>query len=313
MKAANSLVRTAQNASFSTIINAPSMRGMIEKSLGDPRRAASLVSTLISTVSASEQLRSCSPDTIVAAALKGEGMNLSLPLGQYSIVPYGNTATFLISYKGYIQLAMRSGFYEDLDAMDIREGEYKGRDPRTRRPMFEFIDDDDAREKLPIVGYYAFFLLKDGFFKSVYWSREKVLRHADRYSAAFSLEKYNKLLAGELTKDEAARLSAPWYDTGGQQETMCKKTVLRNLLNSGYAPLSVEMQRTFEDDMRSEETYVPDGTPQTASAIEVDPETGEVKPEQEDATQAAQGVQERAGAGRRRAAEAQDSFFGDDA
>ena len=311
MKAANSLTSVAQNASFSSIVNSSGMRGMIEKSLGDPVRAARLVSTLISTVSASEQLKACSPDTIVAAALKGEGMNLSLALGQYSIVPFGTTATYVTSYKGYIQLAMRSGMYEDIDAIEIREGEYKGKDARTGKPKLEFIEDDEERESKPIIGYYAFFLLKDGFFKSVYWSRDKVLKHADRYSAAFSLEKYNALINGKLTDSEAAKLSAPWYDTGGQQETMCKKTVLRNLLNSGYAPLSIEMQKAFEMD-KQEEEYTPPVDPQKAAPIEVDPSTGEVIP---GAQESEQGSTEPPTAaptsGRRTSKTAQGSFFGE--
>ena len=303
MKAANSLTSAAQNASFGTIVNSPGMRGLIDKSLGDPARASRLVSTLISTVSASEQLRACSPDTIVAAALKGEGMNLSLALGQYSIVPFGNVATYVTSYKGYIQLALRTGLYEDIDAMEIREGEYKGKDARTGKPRLEFIEDDEERESKPIIGYYAFFLLKDGFFKSTYWSRDKVLKHADRYAAAFSLEKYNKLLAGELSKDEAAKLSAPWYDTGGQQEIMCKKTVLRNLLNSGYAPLSIEMQRAFEVDQQSEFDYTAPAATVSAT-IEVNPDTGEVTDAEVRGTAVNSEPQTRRG-GRT----AQDSFF----
>ena len=252
MKAANTLAPQRSNASFSSIINSQGMRGLIDKTLNDPVRAARLVSTLISTVSASEKLQDCSADSIVAAALKGEGMNLSLALGQYSIVPYGKVATYITSYKGYIQLAMRSGLYEDLDAIEIREGEYKGRDPRTGKPRIDFIESDEERENTPVIGYYAFFLLRDGFFRCVYWTRDKVLKHADRYSKAFDLDKYKELLDGKLTDEEKSKLSAPWYDVGGQQELMCKKTVLRNLLNSGYAPLSIEMQNAMAIDDQAE-------------------------------------------------------------
>lgn len=252
MKSANTLAPQRSNASFGTIINSQGMRSLIDKTLGDPVRAARLVSTLISTVSASEKLQKCSADSVVAAALKGEGMNLSLALGQYSIVPYGEVATYITSYKGYIQLAMRSGLYEDLDAIEIREGEYKGRDHRTGKPRIDFIESDEERENTPIIGYYAFFLLRDGFFRCVYWTRDKVLKHADRYSKAFDMDKYNELLDGKLTDEEKSRLSSPWYDTDGQQELMCKKTVLRNLLNSGYAPLSIEMQNAMTIDDQAE-------------------------------------------------------------
>lgn len=252
MKSANTLAPQRSNASFGTIINSQGMRNLIDKTLDDSARAARLVSTLISTVSASEKLQECSADSIVAAALKGEGMNLSLALGQYSIVPYGKVATYITSYKGYIQLAMRSGLYEDLDAIEIREGEYKGRDHRTGKPRIDFIESDEERENTPIIGYYAFFLLRDGFFRCVYWTRDKVLKHADRYSKAFDMDRYNELLGGKLTDEEKSKLSSPWYDTGGQQELMCKKTVLRNLLNSGYAPLSIEMQNAMTIDDQAE-------------------------------------------------------------
>lgn len=254
MKAANSLTSATQNASFSSIINAPAMRSMIDKSVADPKRAARLVSTLISTVSASEQLRTCSPDSIVAAALNGEAMNLSLALGQYSIVPFGNVATFVMGYKGYIQLAIRTGLYRGIGALDVRDGEYKGKDKVTGLPCFEFISNDEERKQLSVVGYYAYFLLNNGYAHSVYWSRDEVLEHADRYAPAFSLEKYNKLLAGELPSSEVAKLSSPWYDTGRAQETMCRKTVIRALLNSGFAPLSIDMEMALDADKRFEDS-----------------------------------------------------------
>ena len=98
----------------------------------------------------------------------------SAALGQYWLIPYKNNKTgitvcqFQLGVAGYKQLAMRSGQYLDIDAIEVREGEYKGRDKQTGKPVFEFFDDDDVRESLPIIGYLAYFELLNGFKKSGY-------------------------------------------------------------------------------------------------------------------------------------------------
>ena len=110
---------------FSMAVTSPSVQSMIMKSLRNEKAAARLTSTLISAVSASEQLKACDAGTIVASALRGEGMGLIYGHGYY-VVPYGSVASFILSYKGYIQLAMSTGFYEDIDVTDVREGEIEG-------------------------------------------------------------------------------------------------------------------------------------------------------------------------------------------
>lgn len=255
MKAQNQIVASnpaGKQLGFSNIVNSAKMRDMIDKTFSDPKRAANFVGTLISVVNSNEKLKACSAESIVGAALKGEGQGLSLSLGQYSIVPYGNVAQYQISYKGLSQLAIRSGEYEDIGFYEVREGEYKGRDPKTRRPVIEWIEDEDLREQLPIVGFYGFYLLRSGFFKSIYWTHDKILEHANRYSKAFSLDTYKKLLAGELDAREAERLrnGSPWYGDPNSEPhmKMCRKTLTIQLLNDGFAPLSVEMQREIEAD-----------------------------------------------------------------
>lgn len=93
--------------------------------------------------------------------------------------PETTTATFVLGYKGYIQLALRSGQYKDLDVMVIKQGEYMGKDPETGKAKFQFIEDDDERETLPTIGYMAYFEYLNGFRKVVYWSKEKMMTHAD--------------------------------------------------------------------------------------------------------------------------------------
>ena len=301
MRVTNSVVKQATQTKqpFPNVINSPAIRGMIEKSLGDPRRAASLVSTLISTVSSNEKLAACRPETIISAALKGEAMDLSLQLQQYSIVPYGDTANYQLSYKGLSQLATRSGQYLDFGVFDVREGEYKGKDNRTRQPIIEWLDDDE-REGLPLAGFYGFYELKNGFFKSIYWTHEKILNHADRYSKAFSKDKYEKMIAGKLDKAESDKLKSgtPWYGDplSEEHQKMCRKTILLQMLGDGTAPLSIEMRQAIDNENtleRTESGIIYEDDPLIAKATAarkakeesvvevdakvVDTETGEIK------------------------------------
>lgn len=250
---------TREKKTFSMAITAPSTQQMITRALKDDRMAARFTSTLIGAVSASDALKKCDPGTIIAAGLRGEGMGLIYGHGYY-IVPYDTVAQFSMGYKGYCQLAMSTGFYADIDCLEVREGELEGRNRRTGKPTINLAkyDTDEERESHKIIGYYAYYELKDGAFRYEYWSMDKLLRHADRYSPAFKLEKYNAMIAGELSADEQKKLlrGTPWYDVGGGQDKMCRKTMLRQLLNSGYAPLSNEVRSYFNED--GDEGVIPD-------------------------------------------------------
>ena len=264
MKATNSFAPSAKSntPSFSMAITAPSMQQLMMKSLRNERSVARLTSTLISAVNASEQLKACEPSTIVAAALRGEGMGLIYGHGYY-VVPYGTTATYIPSYKGYIQLAMSSGFYADIDCMEIREGEIEGRSRRTGKPIVNLAkyESDEERQSKPIIGYYGYYELKDGTFRFEYWPMDRLLRHADRYSNAFSYEKFKAMQSGEMNPKDVEKLlnGSPWYDPNGGQDKMCRKTILRQLLNSGYAPLSPEVKtQLMEESSAEDEGMIPD-------------------------------------------------------
>ena len=293
MNPKNTFTQQAQSKpSFSLAVTSPSMQGMIKKALGSDAAAARVTSTLISAVNASDQLRSCEPSTIVAAALRGEGMGLIYGHGYY-VVPYGSVATYVMSYKGYIQLAMSTGFYADIDCIEIREGELEGRDRRTGKPKVNLAryETDEEREQHTVIGYYGYFELKDGTFRYEYWPLDKLLRHADRYSQAFKLEKFRKMQSGEMEPKEVEKLlrGTPWYDPNGGQDKMCRKTVIRQLLNSGYAPLSPEVKTAFANDSQSEDGGM---IPDFQMPERVIPTTGEViedAPSTENAAQAVTG------------------------
>nr|DAT82632.1 MAG TPA: RecT protein [Caudoviricetes sp.] len=272
MNATTRLTPPAKTQTFSNAITSNAMQELIRKSLKDPKAVARFTSTLIQAVNSSDQLKECDPGSVVAAALRGEGMGLILNI-HYHLVPFGRMCNFIISYKGYIALALATKQYHDIDCLDIREGEYMGRDSRTGKPNFDFnvYSTDEEREAAQVIGYYAYFELKDGMFRPEFWSMNKLLFHADRYSQAFDLEKFKKFTSGEMTKEEEEKMrkSSPWNDVGYGQDKMCRKTVLRSLLNSGYAPLSNEIRYAMESD--SEDGVIPE-----IPIINVDKSTGEV-------------------------------------
>lgn len=170
-----SLNSAPQKQKFSVAINSKMYQNLIASTLRDPARARRFSAAITSAVAVNPALQECDAGTILAGALLGESLNLSPSpqLGQYYLVPFkqkakydrdGNmirpettTATFVLGYKGYIQLAIRSGQYKDLEAMEIKQGEYLGRDPETGKVKFQFIEDDDERENLPTIGYMAYF------------------------------------------------------------------------------------------------------------------------------------------------------------
>ena len=206
----SSNIAPAKKQTFSVAITTENYRNLINNTLKEPGRANRFIASITSAVAITPALQTCDPGSILAGGLLGEALNLSPSpqLGQYYLVPFKqkakydreghllspecSKAQFVLGYKGYIQLALRSGQYRKLGCMEIRQGEYLGKDPETAEPRFRFIEDDDLRERLPIVGYMAHFEYLNGFRKRIYWSREKVLNHANTYSQAFSKDAYEK-------------------------------------------------------------------------------------------------------------------------
>lgn len=221
------------------------------------KNATRFISSVVSAVQTNPALAECSNKSILSAALLGEALNLSPSpqLGQFYMVPYkkkdkqGNVisvdAQFQMGANGYKQLAMRTGQYLDLDVIYIRQGEYLGRDKFTGKQKFEFIEDDAVREELPVVGYLAFFELLNGFRKQIYWTREKVEKHADTYSQAFNLTDYKRLQKGEIPKKDLWKYSSFWYKNF---DGMAEKTMIRQLI-SKWGIMSIEMGEAYTKDM----------------------------------------------------------------
>lgn len=258
MNQGNSLAKM----SFNTFINADSIRKRIEKVVG-VERGQRFITAITSAVNTNASLKECTPDSIFYAALLGETLNLSPSpqLGHYYIVSYndkekGKVAQFQLGYKGYIQLAIRSGYYKDIDVIEVREGEYKGRNKFTGKHQFEFIDDEDLRENKKIVGYMAYFEQLNGFYKVIYWTKDKMLRHADKYAPAFSLNavdnkdpkkskvSYQDYIDKKYPKQDEWKYSSFWYK---DFEQMAFKTLIRQLI-SKWGIMSIEMQKAYEND-----------------------------------------------------------------
>lgn len=262
MTTSNQIVQ--QKMPFSVAVNTPSMQKLIANALHDPARCARFTASIVSAVSVNQALQNCDRNTVISGALLGESLNLSPSpqLGQYYLVPFkqkakydrdGNmirpeiiTATFVLGYKGYVQLALRSGQYKSINVEIVKQGEYKGRDPMTGDPRFQFLEDDDEWERLPVIGYMASFEYLNGFRKVLYWSKEKMMNHADQYSAAFSRKAYENLTAGNIPQDDMWKYSSFWYK---DFDSMAKKTMLRQLI-SKWGIMSTDMQSAYESDSR---------------------------------------------------------------
>lgn len=252
MTTSNQMVQ--QKMPFSVAVNTPSMQKLIANALHDPARCARFTASIVSAVSVNQALQNCDRNTVISGALLGESLNLSpsTQLGQYYLVPFNNKkkgiqdAQFVLGYKGYVQLALRSGQYKSINVEIVKQGEYKGRDPMTGDPRFQFLEDDDEWERLPVIGYMASFEYLNGFRKVLYWSKEKMMNHADRYSAAFSRKAYENLIAGNIPQGEMWKYSSFWYK---DFDSMAKKTMLRQLI-SKWGIMSVDMQVAYESDSR---------------------------------------------------------------
>ncbi len=257
-------------------LNMDAVKSQVNQAVG--KNSMRFMSSVISAVTVNPALQECTNKSILLAALLGESLNLSPSpqLGQYYMVPYTKKAKygkngeiispetteaqFQMGYKGYIQLAIRSGQYRRINVLAIKEGELKYFDPLNEEIKVELmVDRWDEREEAPTIGYYAMFELANGFYKAMYWSKKQMLYHADKYSQAFSKdakeitvkgEKKKKVSfadfeAGNYSDKDAWLYSSFWYQNF---DGMAYKTMLRQLI-SKWGVMSIEMQKAFDADM----------------------------------------------------------------
>ncbi len=217
------------------VIRGNKMQAMVHERLG--KRAGQFTTSLISLVNANQNIAECTPMTVIQAALTAASLDLPINqnLGFAYIVPYSNhgrkEAQFQMGWKGFVQLAQRSGKFKTINTTDVREGEVKTRDRMSGELEFTWIADDAQRNDAPVVGYLAYFKLLNGFDKSLYMTRAEVEEHAGRYSQAYKAR-------------GKSSFKSPWETDFG---LMAQKTALKLLL-SKFAPLSTEMQEAVAAD-----------------------------------------------------------------
>ena len=249
----------ASKPKFSMVIKSNTYQNLIKQTLGNPKKAERYTAAIMSAVATNPQLQNCEAKTILSGSLLAESLNLahSPQLGQYYLVPFKvkakngipehYDAQFILGYKGYIQLAIRSGNYKKINVMEIKDGELVSYDPFNEEIVLQPIQDVDEREQTETIGYYAMFEYINGFKKVIYWSKKQMLQHADKYSPAFSKSAYEKLQNGEIPNTEMWKYSSFWYkDFDG----MAKKTLIRQLIGK-WGVMSAEMTQAMELDNNS--------------------------------------------------------------
>ena len=272
MAVQNSLTQKKQQPKFSVAIQSEGYKKLINNTLGDPKRSAKFITAITSAVSNNPALQECDASTILSAGLLGEGLNLSPSpqLGQYYLVPFNDTknkrkvAQFQLGYKGYIQLAIRSGQYKKLNVLAIKEGELIRYNPLDEEIEVQLIEDEEAREAAPTVGYYAMFEYTNGFKKTMYWSKKKMEAHALKYSKGYAAKKGYTFWEKDF-------------------DAMAYKTMLRQLI-SKWGIMSIDMQSAIDADMAvihedNTKDYV--DFAETPDVLEVEAEVVETEPVQE--------------------------------
>lgn len=234
----NSLVKQNQKQTFSAFLATDAMKKKINEMVGG-EKGQQFVTSIISAVSANPQLAECDNASIVSAALVGQALNLSPSpqLGQFYMVPFNDNkrgckvAQFQIGYKGYIQLAIRSGQYKKLNVLAIKEGELKRYDSLNEEIEVELIEDEEKRENAETIGYYAMFEYLNGFRKTLYWSKAKMEQHALKYSMGYRAKKGYTFWEKDF-------------------DGMAIKTMLRQLISKwGIMSIDLTMQKALESDM----------------------------------------------------------------
>lgn len=242
---ANELATQKQQTGIATYLGGEAVKKNIAGVIGE-KNTTRFISSVVSAVQANPQLAKCTNASILSAALQGEALQLapSPQLGQFHMVGYktkkkiGNQwveveeATFQLGWKGFVQLAIRSGQYRNIVVSEIKEGE-ADYNPITEEIDLHPITDPAVREAAKTAGYYAMFELVNGFRKQLFMSREAMESHARQYSRAYRYDLDNN------------KRSSVWSTNF---DAMAKKTMIRQLIGK-WGIMSVEMQQAYTNDM----------------------------------------------------------------
>lgn len=237
MAVQNSLQRSRgnQRLGISAYLTADAVKNQINQVVGG-KDGQRFISAIVSAVNTNSALQECTNQSILSGALLGESLKLSPSpqLGQYYLVPFndknkGKVAQFQLGYKGYIQLAIRSGQYKKLNVLAIKEGELIRFDPLNEEIEVRLIEDEEEREQANTIGYYAMFEYTNGFRKAIYWSKRKMEAHALKYSKGYQAKKGYTFWEKDF-------------------DGMAYKTMLRQLI-SKWGIMSIDMASAIDSDM----------------------------------------------------------------
>lgn len=209
---------TSQKKGFAQLLDSPAIKDRIKEVLKD--RDTQFVSSALSLFNANEKLQACEPASLFNACLTATSLGLPINnnLGFAYIIPYGREAQFQIGYKGFRQLAINSNQYKNLEVKEIYEGQLV-EDDSFGGYHFEW----KSKTSDKVIGYASYFKLLNGFENVFFMPIDEINKHAKKYSQTF------KKHGTGLWKDDF--------------DKMAKKTVVKLHLNSGFAPLSIEMQK----------------------------------------------------------------------
>lgn len=260
----NQIAQTPQSngglAKLKTILNAPSVQEQFQNALAENKDL--FVASIIDLYNGDTSLQTCNPSAIVSEALKAAVLDLPInrALGFAYIVVYNNsvkvkdpqtgrelwtkvpTPTFVPGYKGFIQLAMRTGQYRTINADFVYDGEL-----RTTNRLSGEIALDGKRKSDKIVGFFCYFELLNGYRKTLYMSVEEMAKYAKRYAPGIKRDTTVAQLI-EKANNGITSKSVGWE---GNFNDMALKTVIRRVL-SKYGYLSIKMQNALSDDVNAE-------------------------------------------------------------
>lgn len=231
---------------FNKVVNGGYIQNQLTNIMG--KNAGSFTSSMIELFSQDSNLQECDPKAVVMEAMKAAALHLPLSksLGRAYVLPFKNkgvaTPTFVIGWKGLIDLAVRTGQYETINAVCVYKGEMTGQDK-----LSGFINLEGVKESNEIVGYLGYFKLTTGFKKMVYMSLEQMAHYGKTYAPTLKFSK--------VTEDELIRKAQEQSEHGpqagaigwfGDFNAMALKTVVRKVLSWG--PMSIELQNAIAQD-----------------------------------------------------------------
>jgi recombination protein RecT len=237
------------------------------------KKAQGFISSVLQVVNTNNSLSNAEPTSVLNAAITAATLDLPINqnLGFAWIIPFSQNvyengqwrkkpvAQFQVGWKGYIQLALRTGQYKNINVIEVYQNQFKG----FNRMSEELDADFNVLGEGDVVGYAAYFKLLNGFEKTCYWSKEEVIKHAGKYSQTYG----KKNSKGKL-------ISSPWNDES-QFDSMAKKTVIKNTI-AKWGIMSIEMQTAHIADQSTQDKEgnynYPDNEPIDIEAAEASEE-----------------------------------------